>query len=108
MRNEPSLQENRCFEKMRFKQSVEVSRQVYEMMDGGKKVFPNEGVNELQAYEIDKNVEKGNGLVVVKLNRSYYAPDEVYGRGAEWVDSFNLNDIKYALDRLANTRYAYN
>lgn len=38
------------FEKMRFKQSVEVSKQVYEMMDGGKKVFPNEGVNELRNY----------------------------------------------------------
>ena len=50
MRNEPLLQENRYFEKMRFKQSVEVSRQVYEMMDGGKKVLPNEGVNELRDY----------------------------------------------------------
>lgn len=50
MRNEPSLQENRRFEKMRFKQSVELSQQVYEMMDGGKKVFPNEGVNELRDY----------------------------------------------------------
>ena len=50
MRNEPSLQENWHFEKMRFKQSVEVSKQVYEMMDGGKKVFPNEGVNELRNY----------------------------------------------------------
>ena len=50
MRNEPSLQENRHFEKMRFKQSVELSQQVYEMMDGGKKVFPNEGINELQDY----------------------------------------------------------
>lgn len=50
MRNEPSLQENRHFEKMRFKQSVELSQQVYKIMDGGKKAFPNEGVNELQDY----------------------------------------------------------
>ncbi|MCI6241811.1 MAG: FRG domain-containing protein [Agathobacter sp.] len=50
MRNESSLQEDWHFEKMRFKQSVEVSQQVYEMMDGGKKVFPNEGVNELRDY----------------------------------------------------------
>ena len=50
MRNEPSLQENWHFEKMRFRQSVEISQQVYEMMDGGKKVFPNEGVNELRDY----------------------------------------------------------
>lgn len=66
------------------------------------------GYKNWQAYEIDKNAEKGNGLVVVKLNSSYYAPDEVYGKGAEWVDSFNLDDIKDALNRLANKKYAYN
>lgn len=46
MRNEKSLQENWHFEKLRFKHSVELSHQVYRMMDGGKKVFPNEGVTE--------------------------------------------------------------
>lgn len=66
------------------------------------------GCKNWQAYEIEKNAEKGNGLVVVKLNRSYYAPDEAYGKDAEWVDSFNLNDIKDALDRLVSKRYAYN
>jgi hypothetical protein len=66
------------------------------------------GYKNWQAYEIDKNAEKGNGLVVVKLNSSYYAPDEAYGKGAEWVDSFNLDDIKDALNRLANKKYAYN
>lgn len=52
MRNEPSLQENWHFEKMRFKQSVEVSKQVYEMMDGGKKVFQ---MKELTNFEIILN-----------------------------------------------------
>ena len=50
MRNEKSLLENRHFEKLRFKHSVELSQQVYRMMDGGKKVFPNEGVTELHDY----------------------------------------------------------
>lgn len=50
MRNEKPLQENWFFEKMRFKHSVELSKQVFEMMDGGKKVFPNEGISELQDY----------------------------------------------------------
>ena len=50
MRNEKSLQENWHFEKLRFKHSVELSHQVYRMMDGGKKVFPNEGVTELHDY----------------------------------------------------------
>ena len=38
------------FEKMRFRQSVEISQQVYQMMDEGKKIFPNEGVTELHDY----------------------------------------------------------
>ena len=62
------------------------------------------GYKNWQAYEIDKNKEKGNGLVVVKLDYSYYVPDEAYGIGAEWVDSFNLGDIKDALNRLASQR----
>lgn len=50
MRNEQSLQENWHFEKMRFKYSVELSQQVFQMMDEGKKVFPNEGIMELRNY----------------------------------------------------------
>ena len=38
------LQEDSRFEKMRFLQSEELSNQVFEMMDKGKKVFPNEGI----------------------------------------------------------------
>lgn len=38
------LQEDARFEKMRFLQSEELSNQVFEMMDKGKKVFPNEGI----------------------------------------------------------------
>jgi len=50
MRNEQPLQENWHFEKLRFRHSVELSQQVYHMMDGGRKVFPNEGVTELRDY----------------------------------------------------------
>lgn len=50
MRNMKPLQEDWHFEKMRFKHSVELSKQVYDMMDGGKKVFPNEGITELRDY----------------------------------------------------------
>lgn len=50
MRNERSLQEDWHFEKMRFRHSVELSQQVYQMMDAGKKIFPNEGITELRSY----------------------------------------------------------
>ena len=66
------------------------------------------GYRNWQAYEIAKNDEKGNGLVVVKLNRTYIVPTEAYSVGAEWVDSFNLDDIRDALNRLASKKYAYN
>lgn len=59
------------------------------------------GYRNWQAYEIAKNYEKGNGLVVVKLDSSYEAPDEAYGIGAEWIYSFNLEDILNALNNLA-------
>ena len=50
--------------------------------------------------KLQKNHEKGNGLVVVKLDSSYEVPDEAYGIGAEWVYSFNLEDILNALNEL--------
>ena len=48
MRNHPPLQKDKRFKRIRFNQSVELSRKVYEAMDGGKKVFPNEGITELR------------------------------------------------------------
>lgn len=59
------------------------------------------GYRNWQAYEIDKNYEKGNGLVVVKLKESYAAPDEAYGIGAKWVSSFDQASIVSALKEIA-------
>lgn len=59
------------------------------------------GYKNWQAYEIDKNDEKGNGLVVVKLDSSDTAPEECYGVDAEWVTGFSEEKIKAALNRLA-------
>lgn len=42
------MNEDRRFERMRFKQSVELSQRVFKMMDGGKKVFPQEGITEIR------------------------------------------------------------
>lgn len=60
------------------------------------------GYNNWQSYEIAKNHEKGNGLVVVKLDSSYSAPDECYNIGAKWVTGFSLDAIEKALKELAN------
>ena len=61
----------------------------------------NDSYKNWQAYEIAKNNGKGNGLVVVKIDKSYNAPDEAYGVGAEWVSSFNQEDIVAALKKVA-------
>ncbi len=50
MRNAPCLQDDWHFEKLRFEQSERLSKQVFDLMDKGKKVFPYEGINELRKY----------------------------------------------------------
>lgn len=62
------------------------------------------GYKNWQAYEIAKNYEKGNGIVIVKINKSYSAPDEAYGIGAIWVDSFNESDIVAVLQELSKNQ----
>ena len=59
------------------------------------------GYRNWQSYEIEKNYEKGNGLVVARLDTSYAVPDACYGKGAEWVTGFDKDKIKAALDKLA-------
>ena len=42
-----TLEDIRCsgkFERMRFRQTVEFSRRMYELMDGGNKIYPEEGI----------------------------------------------------------------
>ncbi len=59
------------------------------------------GYRNWQSYEIEKNYEKGNGLVVVKLDSSCSVPTACYGKGAKWVHGFDGSKIKEALDELA-------
>ena len=44
MRRDIPLQQDMRFEKLRFHQSPELSQKVFDMMEGGKKVFPYEGI----------------------------------------------------------------
>lgn len=59
------------------------------------------GYKNWQAFEIAKNAEKGNKLVVVKLDDSYSTPDEAYGQGAKWVCPFKMDEILDSLNKLA-------
>ena len=40
------MQQNNHFEKLRFRQSVTLSKRIYDMMAGGKKIFSQEGIAE--------------------------------------------------------------
>lgn len=59
------------------------------------------GYRNWQSYEIEKNYEKGNGLVVVTLDSSCSIPSVCYGKDAKWVRGFDGSKIKKALDELA-------
>ncbi len=48
MREPAPLQHNFEFEKLKFKQSVELSQRIFKMMDGGKKIYPHEGLGQAQ------------------------------------------------------------
>lgn len=48
MRRSIPLQENPAFEKLRFLHSEKMSQAVYELMDGGRKVYPKEGFDDFQ------------------------------------------------------------
>ena len=60
------------------------------------------GYNNWQSYEIAKNNEKGNGLVVVQIDSRCRIPEEAYVVGAKFVRSFNEEEINKALQLLAN------
>lgn len=48
MREPLPLQEDFQFEKLKFKQNVKLSNAVFELMEGGKKIYPHEGLGQAQ------------------------------------------------------------
>jgi hypothetical protein len=57
MREPAPLQQNNEFEKLKFKQSIKLSQKVFEMMNGGKKVYPHEGLGQAQfIIDVIKNL----------------------------------------------------
>ena len=79
MGNDDTLQSDINFEKIRFKQSEHLSNTIFEMMDGGKKVFPNEGITEAQS-------------IIEKMKESYlFSEDDI--------------DCVYELENVDRDRY---
>ncbi|MCD8107073.1 MAG: TIR domain-containing protein [Oscillospiraceae bacterium] len=61
------------------------------------------GYRNWQAYEVAKNAEKGNHLVVVKLDSGNIAPNECCNVGAKWVTGFILDKIAEALSSFSKS-----
>lgn len=55
------------------------------------------GFNNWQAYEISKNKEKNNKLIIINLDSNNEVPKEAYGQNAIWIYGFNKQKILEAL-----------
>lgn len=47
MRESQPLQDDNVFEKLRFRQDEELSKRIFDMMDGGDKIYPHEGLTKI-------------------------------------------------------------
>lgn len=56
------------------------------------------GLNNWQSFEVQRSVDAGNKIVVVKIDSSYDAPIECYDIGAQWVNGFTQDGIINALN----------
>ena len=56
------------------------------------------GFNNWQSFEVQRSVDAGNKIVVVKIDSSYDAPIECYDIGAQWVNGFTQDGIINALN----------
>ena len=69
MKNKPALEINPKFEKWRIKQTPGLSRRVFEMMDGGQKIFPKEGISEIR--DLLDEVKHSTVFSIAQLQNAY-------------------------------------
>lgn len=120
MKNSKALQEDNRFEKIHFKQSPELSKKVFDLMEGGKKVFPDEGitkakkyideiksttvfteddVKEIYEYEVDKDI-----FPTIESLKDALLSYDVNGKKIEIVEGeINYNIDKCLLDEINET-----
>ena len=69
MRIDDPLQNNIRFEKMRFRQSEKLSNQIYQMLDCGRKVYPDEGITSVS--DIVSRIQKSTRFSEDDVNELY-------------------------------------
>lgn len=93
MREPYPLQQNFEFEKLKFKQSVELSQRVFNMMDGGKKIYPHEGLGQVQFIidEIRNLTTFSNEAFEYALYRNHYYKMEDREKCLEDLQAFSVD-----------------
>lgn len=71
MRKPNALQNNINFEKLRFRHSEELSNWIYDKMDGGKLIYPHEGLN-----EVDYLIKEISELTIFSKSAFKYAIEQ--------------------------------
>lgn len=96
MREPFPLQEDSEFEKLKFKQSEKLSRKVFELMDGGKKIYPHEGLNQVQFVidEIKNMTEFSEDAFNEALYRNHYYRMEDRQQCLKDIENFEINGHK--------------
>lgn len=57
------------------------------------------GERNWQCWEIEKSVEKDNGLIAVKIKSENTPPKPLYGKGSTWARSFKVDSILDAINK---------
>lgn len=73
MRVEKPLQQDPLFEKLRFKQSVELSKGIFDLMRGGELIYPHEGLMKVQFLinQIAKSTTFSHEAFLYALERNH-------------------------------------
>ena len=92
MRKAQPLQEDIRFQKLRFRHSEELSRRVFERMDGGKAIYPHEGLVQTQFIidEIKKSTVFSKVAFYYALKKSQYYGTVDEERCLQDLSSFNV------------------
>lgn len=100
MRTAKPLQEDLEFEKLRFRHSEKLSRWIYDLMDGGRKVYPHEGLVQVQFLidQIRTATEFSEEAFRFALYRSHEFRLEEDEQVREKLRSFLINGEKIKID----------
>ena len=76
--------------------SRKIGQATYFLVIVGKNTYKSSWVS----WEIEKAVNLGKKIIVIKIDRKNISPDELLGIGASWAMSYTYAGIKKAIDNV--------